>query len=84
MIYLQPDVESGIMGMFDKRGIIHQGRQVPMSVEMSEVPTIELGKPFGRLIKSDISTESRLSSNPTSRDPLEERNLEVKGRLYFL
>ena len=57
---------------------------MPISVEMSEVPTLELGKPFGRVIKSDISTESRLSSNPTSRDPLEERNLEVKGRLYFL
>ena len=39
---------------------------------------LQFSKPFGPIFKSDISTSTRLSSNPMLRDPYESKMVTVK------
>ena len=82
MAYFHPDFESGILGQFEANGLLIEGKQVVIEKVIFDheflVPTVKLSAVSGDSLKADVSTRTRLSKNPTLRDPFEARTTEVR------
>ena len=62
MVFVQPDMESGILGEFDRRGMLARGKHVNVSINSQgneKVPVLELSQPFGPDQMADVSNDVR-------------------------
>ena len=62
MVFVQPDMESGILGEFDHRGMLARGQQINVSINgqgIEKVPVLELSQPFGPDQMADVSNDVR-------------------------
>jgi len=82
VIFLYPDLLHGIIGQFDKRGVLITGSKGIVVSESSNSPhgikQIQFEIDDEKRLKSDIANKNHLSKFPMVRDPYEETVVDVK------